>query len=71
MLNRRTFLKTGLTTGAAVIPLAAAFDALTLPAQETTSSSPPCSPRFRHAWLQLTRPRSPGSSVFAAWARAT
>ena len=28
MLNRRTFLKTGLTTGAAALPLAAALEAL-------------------------------------------
>jgi len=39
MLNRRAFLKTGLTTGAAVIPLATALDALTLPAEEATASS--------------------------------
>jgi len=45
MLNRRTFLKTGFTTGAAAIPLAGALDALTLSAEqasvEVTTANPP------------------------------
>ncbi|MGD0737486.1 MAG: alpha-amylase family protein [Terracidiphilus sp.] len=41
MLNRRTFLKTGLTTGAAAIPLAAALDSM-CPA-EALANEPPAS----------------------------
>jgi hypothetical protein len=38
MINRRTFLKTGLTTGAAAIPLAGALNALTLSAEEAAAA---------------------------------
>jgi hypothetical protein len=43
MFNRRTFLKTGLTTGAAALPLASALDAMTLDAKEVAPSSAPAS----------------------------
>ena len=40
MMNRRAFLKRGLTSGAAVIPAAAAFGALDAPAQNTAADGP-------------------------------
>jgi len=49
MLNRRTFLKTGLTTGAAALPLAAtieAFDPASASADATVSSAKIVAPKL-------------------------
>ena len=79
MLNRRNFLKTGLMTGAAVIPNRSGSTpstqsrryprkkmSLHLLASPNRNSS-----RYRRVWLRLTREHNLGSRRFAAWDRPT
>jgi hypothetical protein len=65
MLNRRTFLKTGLTTGAAAIPLATAFNAiepaLTLDAQQPAAGSSPATPPMLAALQPRLAPIDPAT----------
>jgi len=78
MLNRRSFLKAGLTTSAA-IPVSAALtnldDAAVLAATELRSeamhSQLPISSRSQLAWLRQIPPPNPGSKKSAASVRAT
>jgi hypothetical protein len=64
MLNRRSFLKAGLTTSAA-IPVSAALRS------EAMHSQLPISSRSQLAWLRQIPPPNPGSKKSAASVRAT
>jgi len=59
MLNRRTFLKTGFTTGAAAIPFAGALDALTLSAEEPAAAVATANPPVLVSLPQRLSPVDP------------
>ena len=76
MLSRRKFLKTGLTTGAAAIPLASVLDAAQQPDQHAANVAPSI-PSYQMIAMPArlakspVRPPSRGRTEFAAWARPT
>jgi TAT (twin-arginine translocation) pathway signal sequence len=77
MLNRRTFLKTGLTTGAAALPLAAALEALdpaSAPADAAVAVAKIVAPKLMTVPARLAHvdpATEPWQQEFAEWDRAT